>query len=126
MKPRYLGVSILIISFIVLGMLFYFNSTLNQQNLNHCLELCKLQKGSSCSIESCPFAGEHNNWEIFLFIIGILVAFLAGVGFYLSLTKAEKIVEQKEYDISKLNSEEKKVFLFIKENKEKGVYQKTH
>ena len=123
MKPRYLGIAILVISLIVLAVLFYFDNSLNQQNLNMCLEICGSQEGASCSIESCPFNAEHNNSEGLIFVIGLLVAFLGGIGFYLTLTKAEKLIEQKEYDISKLNSEEKKVFLFIKENKEKGVYQ---
>lgn len=123
MKPRHLGISIVIISIFIISMLFYFNSELNKQNLEHCLEICKTKEGISCSIESCPFYSEHNSSEKFILFMGLLVAFMAGVGFYLSLTKAEKIIEQKQYDISKLNKEEKEVFFFIKENKEKGVYQ---
>jgi len=123
MKPRHLGISIIIVSIIVIGMLFYFNSILNKQNLEICSESCGTQEGASCSIESCPFNAEHNNSEGFIFIMGLLVAFLGGIGFYLTLTKAEKLIEQKEYDLTKLNSEEKEIFLFIKENKDKGVYQ---
>ena len=55
--------------------------------------------------------------------MGLLVAFLGGIGFYLTLTKAEKLIEQKEYDLTKLNNEEKEIFLFIKENKDEGIYQ---
>jgi hypothetical protein len=123
MKPKYLGILVLIISLFVLSMLFYLNSVLNEQSLDKCLELCDSQEGASCSIESCPFSLDHNNHEKFIFVIGLLVSFLAGVGFYLSLTKAEKIVEQKEYDLTKLNSLEKSVFYFIRKNKDKGVYQ---
>ena len=123
MKPRHLGISIIIVCLVVLGALFYFNSVLSEQTLENCIEFCNLQKDSSCSIESCRANGQHNDHERFISIIGVLVAFLGGIGFYLLLTKAEKIIEQKEYDISKLNSEEKKLFLFIKENKDKGVYQ---
>ena len=123
MKPRYLGISVFAVSIIVLSMLFYFNNFLNQQNYRACIKLCESQVDSSCALESCLLKEEHNNGEKFILIIGLLVAFLAGVGFYLSLTKAEKIIEQKEYDLSKLNSEEKKVFFFIRENKDNGVYQ---
>lgn len=123
MKPRYLGISVFVVSIVVLGMLFYLDNFLNQQNYKACIKLCESQSDLSCATESCPLKGEHNNGEGFIFIIGLLVAFLAGVGFYLSLTKAENIIEQKKYDISKLNPEEKKVFFFIKENKDKGVYQ---
>lgn len=123
MKPRYLGITMFVTGLIVLIILFYFNSELNNQNLEHCLEICKTKEGVSCSIESCPFYSEHNSSEKFILFIGLLVAFMTGIGFYLSLTKTEKIIEQKEYDISKLNSEEKKMFFFVKENKDKGIYQ---
>ncbi len=123
MKPRYLGVAIIVISVIALAGLFYLDSVLSEQSLKNCIEFCNLQKDSSCSLESCKDNGEHNDYENIISTLKILVAFLGGIGFYLLLTKAEKIVEQKEYDITKLNSEEKKVFYFIKENKDKVVYQ---
>lgn len=123
MKQKYLGVSILVISVIVILMLFWFNDSLVEQNLSLCETTCISQGGISCGIEACPFNQVHNEKEIFLYFIGILVAFLGGIGFYLSLTKTEQVIEQKKYDISKLNGEEKKVFLFIRENKDKGTYQ---
>ena len=123
MKPRYLGIAIMTISIIVLISLFYFNSILSKQSLENCIDFCNLQKDSSCSLESCKANGQHNDHERIISVLELLVAFLAGIGFYLLLTKAEKIIEQKKYDITKLNSEEKKVFFFIKENKDKGVYQ---
>lgn len=123
MKPRYLGMAIITISLIVLASLFYLNSVLSKQSLENCVEFCNLQKDSSCSLESCKTEGQHNDHEKIISALELLVAFLAGLGFYLSLTKAEKIIEQKKYDLTKLNSEEKKVFFFIKENKDKGVYQ---
>ena len=123
MKPRYLGISIIAISIIILTCLFYLNNILSKQSLENCVEFCKLQKDSSCSIDSCKANRQHNDHEKIISVLEILVAFLAGIGFYLSLIKTEKIIEQKKYDISKLNSEEKKIFFFIKENKDKGIYQ---
>lgn len=123
MKPRHIGIAVMIISLVILIGLFYLNSVLSQQSLENCIEFCNLQKDSSCSLESCKDNGQHNDYENTISILKILVAFLGGVGFYLSLTKAEKVIEQREYDITKLNSEERKVFYFIKENKDKGVYQ---
>lgn len=123
MKPRQLGISIVVISIVVIGMLVWFNSNLNEQKMNTCDELCNAQSGSSCSIDSCPFNGDHNNGDGLIFVMGLLIAFIGGIGFYLSFSKVEKLVEHKEYDISKLNKEEKNVFLFVKENKEEGVYQ---
>jgi len=123
MKPKHLGISIVIVSVILIGMLLWFNSGLNEQKMNACNELCNVQGGSSCSIDSCPFNGDHNNGEGLIFVMGLLVAFIGGIGFYLTLTKAEKLIKQKEYDLSMLNKEEKNVFLFVKENKERGVYQ---
>lgn len=125
MKPKHLGISIIIVSLFIIGILLYFNSILNQQNLESCSEICGTQEGASCSIESCPFNMENNSSGGFIFIIGLLVAFLGGIGFYLTLTKTEKLIEQKEYDLTKLNSEEKEIFLFIRENKDKGVYQSS-
>lgn len=123
MKPRYLGMAIVAISLIVLSSLFYLNSILSKQTLENCIQFCNMQKDSSCSIESCISNGQHNDHENVISTLELLVAFLTGIGFYLSLTKAEKIIEQKKYDLTKLNSEEKNVFHFIKENKDKGVYQ---
>jgi len=108
MNPRYLGMAVITISLVVLASLFYLNNILSKQSLENCVEFCKLQKDSHEKIISA---------------LELLVAFLAGLGFYLSLTKAEKIIEQKKYDLTKLNSEEKKVFFFIKENKDKRIYQ---
>lgn len=119
MKPKHLGLSILAISIIIIGILFWFNNNLTEQNLLTCNSLCG--EGDSCSIESCPFNSENNNSSIFILIIGLLVAFSGGIGFYLITLKEEKIIEQKEYDITKLNNEEKELFLFIKENKR--IYQ---
>ena len=48
---------------------------------------------------------------------------MAGIGFYLSLTKEEELIKKKKYDITKLNKEEKNVFLFVKNDKEKNTYQ---
>src|SRR3990167_1155311 len=123
MNPRYLGMAVITISLVVLASLFYLNNILSKQSLENCVEFCKLQKNSSCSLESCRANGQHNDHEKIIQALELLVAFLAGLGFYLSLTKAEKIIEQKKYDLTKLNSEEKKLFYFIKENKDKGIYQ---
>ncbi len=123
MKPRYLGALIIIISLVIVGMFFYFDSILDRQNLDNCLKFCEVLGESSCSLESCPFYEKHHSNERIIFIIGLLAAFLGGIGFYLTMSKTEKLIEQKEYDISKLNNEEKEIFLFIRENKDKGVYQ---
>ncbi len=123
MKPRYLGGLIIIISLAIVGLFLYFDSVLDKQNLDNCLKFCEALGESSCSLESCPFYEKHHSNERIIFLIGLLAAFLGGIGFYLSLTKTEKIIEHKEYDLTKLNKEEKELFRFIKENKDKGVYQ---
>lgn len=122
MKPRYLGIAIMIVSIIVLFSLYELNNSLSDESLENCIEFCEMQE-SSCSVESCTTNGQHNDHERFISFLELLVAFLGGIGFYLSLTKADKIIEQKNYDLTKLNKEEKKVFKFIRENKEKGIYQ---
>ncbi|NCN99403.1 hypothetical protein GW923_04470 [Candidatus Pacearchaeota archaeon] len=123
MRSKHLGVLIVIISMVIIGLFFYFDSVLDRQNLDNCLKFCEALGESSCSLESCPFYEEHHSNERILFIIGLLAAFLGGIGFYISLTKTEKLVEYKEYDLTRLNLEEKEIFKFIRENKDKGVYQ---
>ena len=123
MKPHYLGIAIIVISFVIIGTLFYFNSVLSKQTIENCIEFCNLKKDSSCSIESCKANGQHNDHEKILYLVSLLSSFIGGIGFYLTMTKSEKLIEQKEYDLTKLNKEEKEIFLFIKENKDDGVYQ---
>jgi uncharacterized membrane protein len=123
MKPKPLGIIILITSFIVVVILIQFNSTLNTQNLNTCNELCNVKEGSSCSLDSCPFNNGGAKSNSLILIMGLLVAFVGGIGFYLSFTKAEKLVEEKVYDLTKLSKEEKEVFLMIKKDGNGGVYQ---
>lgn len=123
MRSKHLGVLIVIVSIVIIGTFFYLESVLDRQNLDNCLKFCEVLGESSCSLESCPFYEEHHSNERILFIIGLLAAFLGGIGFYISLTKTERLVEHKKYDLTKLNSEEKKVFYFIRENKDRGVYQ---
>ena len=90
--------------------------------LTACEESCGEAAGVSCSLDSCPYH-QGNNLSWVLIVMSILVAFIGGTGIYLSLPKkTEKIIEEKEYDLSKLSDDEKKIFLFIKDHKE-GVYQ---
>lgn len=105
-----LGVILIVLSLVMGGIFVYYISNLTQKsqelgcfNNQECLTV---ERGLSIS---------HVAIGIFSFILAL--------GFYLLFFSKERIIEQKEYDISKLNSEEKKVFLFIKENKEKGTYQ---
>lgn len=71
----------------------------------------------------CPFhQNSGNSW--FILITIILSSFVGGIGIYLVLSKDEKIIEQKEYDLTKLSEEEKNIFLFIQEHQD-GVYQSS-
>ena len=105
-----LGIILIVISIIVGGSFIYFINTLSEQSQElGCFDnrdCMMIEKGLSVS---------HVAVGIFSFIFSL--------GFYLILFNREKIIKQKEYDISKLNKEEKSVFDFIKENRDKGVYQ---
>ena len=104
------GVVLVILSLIIGGIFVYYISNLTQKSQElGCfdnIECSTIERGLSIS---------HIAIGIFSFIFAL--------GFYLIFFNRERIIEQKEYDVSKLNSEEKKLFLFIKENKDKGVYQ---
>ncbi len=125
MKPRYLGIIILVVSAIVLVSIFILNNSISEKNIQICTEICSLQKEITCSMEACLYKLEYAGHENFLLIIGLFAAFLAGIGFYLSLTKAEVIVEQKKYDLTNLAKEEKEVFYLIKKDEDGGVYQSS-
>lgn len=105
-----LGVILIIISLVIGGIFVYYISNLTQKSQE---------------------IGCFNNQECFTVERGLSVShvaigifsFILALGFYLLFFNKERFIEQKDYDISKLNKEEKSVFSFIKENKEKGVYQ---
>src|SRR3989344_5233039 len=99
MENKKLGIILIIISLVVGAMFIYFT-----------LQLAEQSQELGCFDNKDCFAVER----------GLSVSHIA-IGIF-SFNK-EKIIKQKEYDISKLNKEEKEVFLFIKENKDKGVYQ---
>src|SRR3989344_9190038 len=105
-----LGVVLIVLSLITGGIFVYYISNLTQKSQElGCfdnIECSTIERGLSIS---------HIAVGIFSFILAL--------GFYLIFFTRERIIEQKEYDLSKLTSEEKHVFLFIKENKDKGVYQ---
>ena len=124
MTQRRIGMVIVVVSGIELGLLLFLKIQEDKQLLSMCQSACATEgTGGSCSIDSCPYhKGENNSW--LLGIMSVLVAFLAGIGFYLALVKqdSKKVIEEKEYDISSLNEEEKTVFHYIQHHKE-GVYQ---
>ena len=124
MKPRYLGIIILLVSVAIILSIFALNNSFSEKNILICTEICSLQKETTCSMEACLYNLEYNsNKGILVVVIGLFSAFLAGIGFYLSLTKEDELIKKKKYDITKLTKEEKNVFLFVKNDKEKNTYQ---
>ena len=105
-----LGVVLIILSLIIGGIFIYYISNLTQKS-----QELGCFNNTECSTIERGLSISHIAIGIFSFILAL--------GFYLLFFNKERIIEQKEYDISKLNKEEKRVFSFIKENKEKGTYQ---
>lgn len=118
MDSKTLGFIIITVSVLIIGLLIFSKVQSDRQMLQACTEMCG---SAGIATTACPYHQESGQRWIPI-ISSILVAFLGGVGLYLALAKTEKVIEQKEYDISALNEEEKNVFLLVKENKE-GVYQ---
>ena len=110
MENKKLGIILIIISLVVGAMFIYFT-----------LQLAEQSQELGCFDNKDCFAVERG-LSVSHIAIGIF-SFMLALGFYLLFFNKEKIIKQKEYDISKLNKEEKEVFLFIKGNKDKGVYQ---
>jgi len=122
MRLQKIGLIIVAVSIVVLCLLIFLKVQTDSQMLTACEESCGELGGVSCSLDSCPYHQGNNPAGVIL-IMSILVAFMGGTGVYLSLPKkTEKIIEEKEYDLSSLSDDEKKIFLFIKAHKE-GVYQ---
>ena len=122
MRLEKIGLVIVVASIIVLGLLIFLKFQTDSQMLTACEESCGELGGVSCSLASCPYH-QGNNLSWVLIVMSILVAFIGGTGIYLSLPKkTERIIEEKEYDLSSLADDEKKIFLFIKDHKD-GIYQ---
>jgi len=122
MRLQKIGLVIVAASIIILGLLIFLKFQTDSQMLTACEESCGELGDASCSLTSCPYH-QGNNLSWVLIVMSILVAFIGGTGVYLSLPqKKETIIEEKEYDLSTLSDDEKKIFLFIKDHKE-GVYQ---
>ena len=121
MKPKHLGIAIVILSIAIIALMLSFKIQFDRQQLKACTEACGQEGAESCTIASCPY---HNAGSLGLIplIASILVAGLGGIGIYLALSKDEKIIMQKEYDLSGLSDEEQKAFDLVKEKKE-GIYQ---
>jgi hypothetical protein len=121
MKPKQLGMAIVILSILVIVLMLFFKIQFDRQQLQACADACGDQGADSCSIDSCPY---HQNGSLdwIPILSTILVAGLGGIGVFLLFSKEEKIIEQKEYDLSGLGEEEKKVFYLVKEE-ENGAYQ---
>jgi uncharacterized membrane protein len=95
---------------IIGGIFMYYISTLTKKS-----EQLGCYNNEKCIVIEKGLSLSH-------FAIGMF-SFILALGFYLLFFSKEMVIEQKSYDLSKLNKEEKMVFSFIKENKEKGVYQ---
>ena len=123
MNQQKIGFVIVIISVVALVLLLGLKLRTDKQMLSACENSCD-NKGGSCNLASCPYH-QTKDFSWIITSIGILVAFLGGTGLYLALPqKMERVIEEKEYDVSSLSDEEKKVFFFIKDRKE-GVYQSS-
>ncbi len=119
MKLQKIGIVLVVISIVVLILLIFLKIQTDNQILTAC-ELSCNELGNH--LDFCPH-NQNNNLSWTLILMSFFVAFIGGTGVYLSLPKKTvRVIEEKEYDISSLSDEEKKVFLFIKAHKG-GVYQ---
>ena len=116
MKPKQLGMAIIILSIIVIGLMISFIVQLDKQQLEACTDMCGQEGGDACTIDSCPLHKGRNAVGWIPILASIMVAGLGGMGIYLLFSKEEKIINQKEYDLTKLNEMEKKIFHLVKES----------
>lgn len=131
-----IGLVMVVVSVFILGLLLILKLQTDGQMLAACAQSCGEAGGeagagtnsASCNLNSCPYH-QNNYLSWILLVISILVAFIGGTGIYLllspSLSPSKKngtIIEEKQYDLSRLSEEDKNIFLFIKEH-HSGVYQ---
>ena len=123
-KQQKLGVGIVAASVLVLLILFSITHSLNEGKKEACALTCGEEaEGGSCTLESCPYHQEDTTTWL-LGVVMVLVAFLGGIGFYLTIGKKEDILAPKKYDLNGLTEEEKKIFQKILGNAE-GVFQSS-
>lgn len=121
MNSKQLGIVLTIISVVVLVSLIIFIRQFDKHLTKACDEACGTAEGTACTAAACPYnQGKGLLWVPI--IASILIAAIGGIGLFLAFSKSEKIIRQKEYDISRLSEKEKKAFLCIKESKD-GIYQ---
>lgn len=116
-----LGLTISGISILIIILLFVVGVQYQAKQKTMCETACG--ESDSCTMLTCPYHGDDNT----LFIVGLvstLTAFVGGIGLYLIFRSEEKLVQQKEYDLTPLSEEEQKIFLFIKDHKE-GIFQSS-
>ena len=121
MNSQRLGYIILAFSLITVSLLLIFGVQLSQQQADSCEQACGAAGKESCSLNACPYQQAGNNF-LFSGVIGLMTAFVGGVGSYLAFAKRERLSEQREYDLTGLDEQEKNTFILIKEKRE-GVYQ---
>ena len=121
MKPKQLGIAIILLSITVIVLMLSFKVQFDSQQQKACASACGDSDLDTCAITSCPF---HNTGALgwIPILVSILVAGLGGIGVFLSFSGEKKIIHTKEYDLSGLDEEEKKVFHLIKD-KQDGIYQ---
>lgn len=118
MNPQRLGIIIAAVSIITIALLVYAMIEID----NSMRVSCELIHGKEYA-SVCPYHQEMGvTWIPVL--ASVLIGGLGGIGLYLALSKNEKFIEEKEYDLSKLDDAEKKLFYRIKKDKQ-GVYQST-
>jgi len=110
MENKKLGGLLIVIALITGAIILTYNSSLVEQS----------HEAGCYQNEGCLIL--ERNLTISHLVVGVF-SFILALGFYLLFFNKEKIIKQKEYDLSKLNKEEKEIFFFIRENNDTGCYQ---
>ena len=114
-----LGITITSICLVMIILLFLLGMQYQSKQKEMCENTCAAD--GNHNMTSCPYH-QQDNTLLVLGIVSILTAFVGGIGAYLIFKTNERLLEEKEYDLTALNDEEKNIFLFVKEHPE-GIYQ---
>jgi len=121
MHQKQFGLVIAVVSAVLIVMTLFFRAQLEQQQLQACEQVCGQNIGDSCTINTCPYHNAKNLAWIPIFSV-ILMAGLGGIGLYIALFRKNNVIEEKQYDLTGLDHEGKKVFMLV-HNSPDEVYQ---
>ena len=114
MDNKNLGYTLIVVSLILLVILLFVKADMDKQGAY----LCKLTAAEGLPLDKCPAHESSSSWLIVIAIIVVVLGLGAGISMILPKKVSQPTIK---IDTSKLDGEEKNVYLILKKNN--GIYQ---